>query len=76
MKITKKHNDGTIPMGELSLGNIFYSNNNVYIRCPEIFDSGFANSFQAVNLATGVFHHFTGDERVRKIENAELIVEF
>lgn len=75
MKITKKHDDGTITFGELSCGNIFYSDNNVYIRCPEIFDSGI-DTINAVNLATGCVRFFTGDKKIKKIENAELIVEF
>lgn len=75
MKITKKHNDGTITSGELSCGNIFYYNNNVCIRCPSIFDSD-KGTLDAVDLTTGHFLSFKGDEKVRKIENAELIVEF
>lgn len=77
MKITKKHDDGTINFGELNHGDIFCGDNgNIYIRCQRIYDSDDKKPYNAVNLATGLFRFFTEDEKTKKIENTELIVEF
>jgi len=76
MKITKKHNDGTIIFGALAYGDIFCSDDRFYIRCPDFYDSEENSSFDAVNLTTGLFAYFEGEEKIKKVENAELIVEF
>lgn len=76
MKITTKNSDGTIIFGMLTQGDIFCYDNKFYIRIPQFYDSEASSSFDAVNLATGLFRYFEGEEKVRKIENAELIVEF
>ena len=76
MKITKKHNDDTIIFGALTHGDIFCDNNHFYINCPEFYDSEEKRSFNAVSLTTGIFAYFDGDEKIKKVKNAELIVEF
>lgn len=78
MKITKNHDDGTINFGELNYGDIFYSaeNDGIYIRCSRIYDSDEKKPYNAVALANGLFRFFTGEEKVIKIENAELVIEF
>jgi hypothetical protein len=76
MKITKKHTDGTIIFGALTQGDIFCSDNCFYLRCPTFYDNEADSSFNAINLATGLFRYFEGDKKVKKVENAELIVEF
>ena len=76
MKITKKHSDGTVIFGALTQGDIFCNNNHFYINCPQFYDSETDSSFNAINLATGLFCYFEGNEKVKKVKNAELIVEF
>lgn len=76
MKITKKHTDGTVIFSALTQGDIFCNNNHFYLRCSTFYDSEADSSFNAVNLTTGLFRDFKGDEKIKKVENAELIVEF
>ena len=77
MKITKKNTDGKVTFGALTCGDIFYYDDNdcFYLRCPQIYDTEENSCYNAIDLATGLFDYFDGDEKVKKIENTELIVE-
>lgn len=78
MKITKKHDDGTITFGELNYGDIFYSveDDAIYICCARLYDSDEKKPYNAVALANGLLGFFMGDAKIIKIENAELVIEF
>ena len=75
MKITQKNSDGKINFNLLAYGDIFCYDGCFYICCPQVYDSAENACFNAVNLENGLFHYFESDEKVKKIENTELIVE-
>jgi hypothetical protein len=71
MKITKKHDNGTIYFSELNIGDVFCFRNAFYLRCTTI-----NGEYNAVSLTNSSIVTFANTERVKKTENAELIVEF
>ena len=73
MKITKKHNDGLTSFFAVNTGDVFLSDNKIFLKLDRI-DPEEGDSINAICLSTGEVYWFDAETRVKIVE-AELIVE-
>ena len=73
MKITKRHNDGTVRFESLFQGATFLDSNTYYMKTESILNNE-CYECNAVNLENGDLIHFENDDRVKYVE-AELICD-